>query len=77
PVACYVTFLAALDLHDDLRRRHGPFFAKTAGRTKPLDDLLARIPEIRASLPFAGSEDGEEFLSWFETSFLSSAEATR
>ena len=77
PVTCYVTFLAARDLYDNLRRSEREFFKERRGRTKFLDDLLARIPEIRASLPLSGAKDTDEFLSWFEESFRSSAAVPR
>jgi hypothetical protein len=68
PVVRYVTFLCARQLREYVSREHRQFMRERAGRTAALDELLARIPEIRGML----SHDGRmtEFLDWYEPAFL-------
>ena len=68
PVVRYVTFLCASQLREFVSREHRQFLRERAGRTAALDDLLARIPEIRQSLSDNGKMN--EFLDWYEPVFL-------
>lgn len=69
PVVRYVTFLCARQLRDQLARERRDFIATCGERTKMLDDLLARVPDMRHAVVSGGACD-ERFLDWYESMFL-------
>lgn len=74
PVIRYVVFLCARQTIDRVCNAHPDFWAETdAAERRRLEELLARLPELRASLRLYVS-DGRDFLAWYEGMFLGEIE---
>ena len=70
PVFRYVTFLSASQLVERLRHKQATFFEKHQVHVGALDTVLARLPEVRAALPFDEVPDLGDFVNWYEPAFL-------
>jgi len=75
-VVRYVTFLCARQLRDQLAREQREFISACGDRARTLDDLLARVPDMRHAVVNGGACD-ESFLAWYEDMFLSDLAAEK
>ena len=76
PILNYVTFLCAVQLRQELNRRHRDFFKRRTQHVKHLDELLGHLPTLRGSLQL-DDVHADEFLQWYEDAFLKSASHVR
>ena len=76
PILNYVTFLCAVQLRQELNRRHRDFFKRRTQHVKHLDELLDHLPTLRGSLQL-DDVDADQFLQWYEDAFLKSASHVR
>ena len=75
PVTRYVTFLCGKQLSDTVASRHPAFRHDRRAAFDRLDQSLARIEGLRASLGLEASE-AERFLAWYEEHFLMNIRAS-
>jgi hypothetical protein len=70
PIIRYVTFLCARQTRDLLAAEHRAFFRSRRKQAARLEELLAKLPEVRAALPIDQMDGGRAFIDWYEEAFL-------
>lgn len=73
-VVAYVTFLSASQAVTRVKRKWPSYWAKHGDDGQRLERILAEGREIRAAVPLKDA-DREEFLAWYEDSFLTDTAA--
>ena len=71
PIVRYVTFLSAKQLIEQISKKQKPFLRSVGERSRHLDHWLDQLPTVRAQLPLDEIEGGDEFMAWYEETFIS------